>query len=1120
MATMLLIGTNAWADVHATLVDGVDEAKVSKDGGNTWMYATHLKEAFDYVGYGETAEIVLLRSINVEAPITMPGTIPTYANGKGRLHEVKGQNITLNLNGKNITTTTNNVTPFRILKGSLDIEGSGIITKEHTNRYKYKDEEKVYGEPDWYGGAIVAISGAQDSLAADWSVLTIGKDVTLQFNRETGSDGKVLKSKAIAITNFAGLGWAKKASGDDAYNGTTYTQGEGTDFLARKYNDLTNETSAVSNIKASEQVDKFGYATRATKPTSSYTYSDNKKYTEAIWKGNADNHGTVEQIASAIAANKNFLPMGWGVLSGTNTFNKNTENETIYYYNILQGCAFGVKVIIEGTVSGSYYGVHFHGNINQTPEGLGETKTRHEAVAPYFTHQFPYLKVGKTATVSSAADGSCNGIYVAGYGVVDIEGEVYGATGVYMKSGDVVCKDANIRSTFTGEAEFNWGTNGDGGTHGAGGSAIVAETSDAYAGCMGVTIQGDTKVTGSTGYAIFDQTTVTTTTEGDVTTYSTTNHVTIEGGTIESGTLGTIAVTQGAVVATSISGGNVEGTTVTISNPDFPGQTVTIPTTDLISKGTHTTTVKDGTKTIVVVSQGAAPTDYDHVQGNANSVNWIGAGDNATETLSANLTLKELEINQDWVQTLTIPENTTLTVGRVVLGVNARIIVEAGGKFIVTGEQGIVAKKDINIKLESNATKQAIFLFNPGVSSNKHPNATVQYVATKSYRVSADDYQWERFGVPTWKALNSIECTTADVYSYVRVYENGWQDLGWIHNDDEFANLARMNKPFATYNMLTYVNDKVLGHEKATYVMTGELVGNMDATLNANLEWNAFTNSYSAEIDVKEMLLSLANANYIEKGVYTAQGGGNGTYTWDAVDLNWIDRKEDKQKLAPMQAFILRNEGLIVEDFTLDYEKMVWDPVMDPNHQVASVSGAPRRAGSADDESARLRIIVANEQGTWDNVKLTENATASSLKKYMNDDVNIYAMADEKAAIVAAEDLEDSYFGFSTVKGGEFTISFADVEGREFDLIDLETGVKVAVMEGEAYSFAAAANTVADYRFKLVERAKMPTSIENTEAVKSVKGIYTITGQYLGEMNVWNTLPAGVYVVNGEKLVK
>jgi hypothetical protein len=76
------------------------------------------------------------------------------------------------------------------------------------------------------------------------------------------------------------------------------------------------------------------------------------------------------------------------------------------------------------------------------------------------------------------------------------------------------------------------------------------------------------------------------------------------------------------------------------------------------------------------------------------------------------------------------------------------------------------------------------------------------------------------------------------------------------------------------------------------------------------------------------------------------------------------------------------------------------------------------------------------------------------------------------------------------------------------------------MVEGAMYEFTAAANSVNDYRFEIVGAAKMPTAIENTEAVKSAKGIYTITGQYMGEMSVWNTLPAGVYVVNGEKLVK
>ena len=76
------------------------------------------------------------------------------------------------------------------------------------------------------------------------------------------------------------------------------------------------------------------------------------------------------------------------------------------------------------------------------------------------------------------------------------------------------------------------------------------------------------------------------------------------------------------------------------------------------------------------------------------------------------------------------------------------------------------------------------------------------------------------------------------------------------------------------------------------------------------------------------------------------------------------------------------------------------------------------------------------------------------------------------------------------------------------------------MVEGATYEFNADANTVNDYRFEIVETNNAPTALENTEAVKSAKGIYTLTGQYMGEMNVWNSLPAGVYVVNGEKRVK
>ena len=46
----------------------------------------------------------------------------------------------------------------------------------------------------------------------------------------------------------------------------------------------------------------------------------------------------------------------------------------------------------------------------------------------------------------------------------------------------------------------------------------------------------------------------------------------------------------------------------------------------------------------------------------------------------------------------------------------------------------------------------------------------------------------------------------------------------------------------------------------------------------------------------------------------------------------------------------------------------------------------------------------------------------------------------------------------------------------------------------------------------------MPTALENAEVKANVKGVYTLMGQYLGEKI--DKLPAGVYVVDGVKVVK
>lgn len=431
-----------------------------------------------------------------------------------------------------------------------------------------------------------------------------------------------------------------------------------------------------------------------------------------------------------------------------------------------------------------------------------------------------------------------------------------------------------------------------------------------------------------------------------------------------------------------------------------------------------------------------------------------------------------------------------------------QIIVEQGGTLIVYGQMYGSEKENLLVKASADA--YGIMIFDPDMNTygDNHPKGTVEFV-TKSFYQDAEHYQFERFGIPTYNALESITGSIANTGIYI--YEdNNWSNLGYLKNDAVFANTARLNKPFVACNLIAY--QAAAG---ATYTFGGALNGNSNAVLNCNLEWNPLANSYTAEVDVEAYLAALASGVNVDHTIYLATPAGLGTYAWDPVDAEWAAG----EKLKPMQAFILHNHGTDPEESVINYKNTVWTP--------AAPAGAPARRSAATEHSAKMRIVVTRGEYTMDNLKMMESATNNhNAVKYMNDDVNIYATSDDKYGIVASEDLNDTYVGFSTVKGGEFTINFTNVDGREFVLVDHETGAQVAIAEGNTYEFTAAANSANDYRFEIVEPAKLPTAIENTEAVKNVKGIYTITGQFVGEMNVWNTLPAGVYVVDGEKRVK
>lgn len=781
--------------------------------------------------------------------------------------------------------------------------------------------------------------------------------------------------------------------------------------------------------------------------------------------------------------------------------------------NAAYGYAFGVRVDVEGVVDiqgisdskSKSYGVKVNGycsspisayttNIKTKLDGTnevaylknyntynGETGVTHKLD----TLDAPFIYIHPNAEIRARQSGDkSTAIYASGYAKWLLDGATCeGKTGVYVSSGEVDIHDAQIVSTAEAYQKPT-----DSGSANGGGSGIVVNSRDNYAGDIDITISGDTKVQGAEGYGI-EEIVNTVNEETKV------EHITINGGTIENGDLGAIALNSEN--KTVVVAGNIQGVIVDNDQPQ--------PLSKYVSNESHMTKVVDEyNNEIYVVSEGATgPTEGNMVstQAEGASVKWIT---NTTDAIvdGQHLKLTELEINSNGlVQTLTIQAGATLEVGRVILGKDARIVVEAGGKFIVTGNDGIVAPSTNNITLKHNSEtgKYATFIFNPSVTFNRHPNATIEFT-TKSWSESSADHQWEWFGVPTYNAIKSIAATCP---AFVAVYENNsWSNIGLVSNISASEALrAKMNKPFAAYDLLA---NRTRTAAAPTVTITGELVGNVNATLKAERKWSPFANSYTAEVDAKEFVNGLSGN--IADAIYLAKQNNNGTITWN---LKTDDLLEDL-KLQPMQAFLLLNNGA-TEEATINYESMVYDP--------ATPNNAPSRF-AAEENTTKVTINVANENGTWDDVDLRENGKIKAYEKYLNDDVNIYVVDGEKNDYVAAEDLENTYVGFSTVNGGNFTISFAKAEGREFDLIDLETGARVAVSEGETYSFSAAANYANDYRFKLVERAKMPTAIENTEVKANVKGIFTLTGQYLGEMNVWNTLPAGVYVVNGVKIVK
>lgn len=514
----------------------------------------------------------------------------------------------------------------------------------------------------------------------------------------------------------------------------------------------------------------------------------------------------------------------------------------------------------------------------------------------------------------------------------------------------------------------------------------------------------------------------------------------------------------------------------------------------------------DGSESVVPL--GSAKADFDNV--GANSVVNVPANIAEPIVIEDVVEIKQLSIADG--SSVIVKDGGELHINGqmgIIIGNTGNLTIEAGGKVIV--EKGLVHNSNAeNFVIETTEGKNAIFLIAPETQmyGGDNPAATVKFISKST--TNGSYYTKQRFGIPTIGAVTSMttKYNNTDVQTAIAKFNydlNKWEDFGWINVSEKDENLDQLSNPFDYYQMQH--NTPNMG---TVVTMKGELYGNLSPVLSIRGNfWNGFANSYMAPIS-GEQLLGMIPDN-VDKAFYLYDI--NAEYaTWNSV--TYII-PSDMQDIQPMQPFLIRNT-LAAATAPIDYATAVYNPA------TASASAPARQATN---NWTVAKILVAGENCT-DRVVVAEDAQFSAAfdngydaAKFMNDGINMYVTADEKMSNFATDNLENTYVGFQSVKGGKYTIDFSNVQGDNLTLIDHVTGARVAMAEGNVYEFIADANTTNDYRFQIVGSNNAPTGVENVSAANN-GGVYTIMGQYVGKMSDWNELPAGIYVVDGVKRIK
>ena len=461
---------------------------------------------------------------------------------------------------------------------------------------------------------------------------------------------------------------------------------------------------------------------------------------------------------------------------------------------------------------------------------------------------------------------------------------------------------------------------------------------------------------------------------------------------------------------------------------------------------------------------------------------------------------------------LTVQDGTTLNVSNSLnISTGAKLVVDAGA-VVTVGAGGVVAASDDAIEVKTQEGKTGTFMIAPGVKENTHPMAKVQLVSKAKYIPAENKYVWQRFGIPAYMAgmtkANVEYDHVANPTAWMKIEHENWSDF---EDTDEF-------KPFTCYGLTTTATT-----EGAVYTFTCPLMGNGNAELDLADNWNYYANSYTAPINIRQLLKDF-NETYpsVSATVYLYRAYDNWWYEINkGAYVFGVDENDQPlpEQIDPMQAFIFQRRANGANP-VINYVDNVWGPIMNPS----ASAGAPARNRESYNKAM---IEIATADGTKDAIRFIEDDQFSSAfdnsydaAKYMNENsFNLFAeVNDEKMGIIASDNLDGTMISMTTKGQTSFTMTISHVSGMNYAVRDMLTGTEIDMVEGATYMFSVPADAKVEGRFQIIEKANAPTAIDNIEATAAVKGIYTITGQFVG--NDYHSLPNGIYVVDGKKIVK